>query len=319
MRTLWGLAAAVSLVAVAGCGGGAVEGTPTTTERDEPITSAVLGDARTLDPCSLVSADAFTEHGDARRVARNSLDHCRVAVTVERENVLVDYGLLRPNPAEGERSLATMPGEVRLVATSAEGRRPCTLDVVLADDTRIEVRTDAQRPESTMTSETVCAVARTAAEGMHATLSAGGVEHWEPPTNSLARLSACGLLSAGEVADLVGTSTEVTLYPAEHQCTWGTEGGGEPNAQLDFTVGPTLTRDDGEQETIAGRETAVHLAQTGSVSACTLTTEQGPFAAAVDGEVELAVVRVLLTDGDADACEPGRRLAEAAWEKLPAR
>lgn len=318
MRKHWGIGATL-LVALAGCGGGTVEGTPESDGGDEPISSAVLGDARTLDPCSLVAPEGFASHGDARRVARESLDHCRVAVAVDRENVIVDYGLLLPEDAEGERPVTTLAGDVRVVATSAEGTRPCTLRVVLADETRIEVKADAQRSGSAMPSETVCAVARTAAEGIHTSLSSGAVEHWEPPTTSLARLSACGLLPAGEVADLVGTSSEVTLYPAEHQCTWGTPGGEQPNAQLDFTVGPKPDFANADRETVAGRDTMVHLAQTDSLSVCTLTTEHGPFAEAVDGEVELAVVRVLLTDGEADPCEHGIDLAEAAWEKLPAR
>ncbi|OQO92276.1 hypothetical protein B1813_08600 [Saccharomonospora piscinae] len=319
MRRHWGFAAALLAAVVAGCGGSAVEGSPVPDgERPEPITVAALGDPRTLDPCSLAGLAAFAEHGGARPLARVSLDHCRMAVTVGSENVVVDFGMLSPPRQRAERGLATLPGEVRLVATSAQGRLPCSLDVVLADDVRVEVSADAQRSDSTLDSETVCAVARSAADGIHATLASGQAGHWEPPTHSLARLSACGLLPTDEVAAIVGTSSRVTLYPAEHQCTWGTPGGERPNAQLDFTVGPELGSRDGDEESLAGRDTVVHLARTDSVSVCTLSTEQGPFAEAIDGEREIAVVRVLLPGGGAEPCEAGRALAEAAWEKLPA-
>lgn len=325
MRIRWGtlLALPVLLAVLAACGqpvaGEAVDGQ----QAARPLDSSALGDLRTLDPCGLPAPGTFAAHGTAHQLARESFDECRFAVTVGSENVVVDLGMLRPAAAlsEGGRTVATLPGRSRVVRTSADGDLPCESHLLLADDIAVSVVADVQLARSELDTGTVCGIARAAAEGIHRTVSAGQVRHWDPPGDSLARLSACALLADRDVAGRMGAATaEVTLFPAEHQCTWSVAGGEGTNAQLDLVVRKPLDSSAGSIERIGGRRTLVELTETQTVRVCTLSTEHAPFAQAVEDEREFAVVRVLFTaDAGKDPCAAGRELATVAWPKLPAR
>ncbi|NIJ10908.1 hypothetical protein FHU38_001252 [Saccharomonospora amisosensis] len=324
MRIRWGtlLALPLLLAVLAACDHPVVGEAVGVREAGQPLNSSALGDLRTLDPCGLPAPGTFAAYGAAHQLARESFDECRFAVTVGSENVVVYLGMLRPAAAlpEGGRTVAALPGRTRVVRTSADGDLPCESHLLLEDNIAVSVVADAQLSESELDFGTVCGIARAGAEGIHQTMSSGQVRHWNPPANSFARLSACALLAAPDVAARVEASTaDVTLYPAEHQCTWGVAGGEHSNAQLDLVVGKPLDPSAGSVENIGGRRTLVELTETQTVRVCTLFTEHAPFADAVEDERELAVVRVLHpADTGKDPCSTGRELAGAAWPKLPA-
>ncbi|WP_199432761.1 hypothetical protein [Qaidamihabitans albus] len=213
--------------------------------------------------------------------------------------------------------MRTLPRGLRVLQTSDSAEMPCELEVLLADEMAISVLARPQNSDSELGVEQLCVVAHAGADGIARTLRAGEVEHWEPPHNSLVRLSACALLPPGVVAAKAGVAAgDVTLYPAEHQCTWGSLGGEEPNVQLDFV---TAVQPPGDMaEDIAGRPSSVREATTSSVATCTVSTEQIEFARAVGGEREFAVVRLLFPASmGGEPCPVARELAEIAWGKLP--
>lgn len=324
----WGGPAALLLVALAGCGSVTTAGEATHRGDGTPLTLAALGEVRTLDPCGLADATAFAEHGDARPIRREWLDDCSYAVTIGDANARVDLGLVRtaedmPDEDETRRvsTLGRGAGILRVTDGEDDAESPtCELQLVLSDGAGIEVRTGELDSGSDLGQVTLCAVARTGAEAVYRTLDAGEVTHWDPPADSLARVPACSLLAAADVAERIGVAPgETTRLPGEHQCLWGRPGGDSPNAQLDFVLGELSDYQvgGGATETIRGRKTLVLGSATESVNGCTLVTEHADFARAVRGERELAAVRVLSTDPKGKPCETGRALARRAWPKLP--
>ncbi|MEU3269887.1 hypothetical protein ABZ639_03520 [Saccharomonospora sp. NPDC006951] len=316
-RTVCGLSL-IAVLTLAGCGR-SVDGAPADDER-EPLTSAALGDPRTIDPCSLIAPKAFEEHGPTHPMPRKWLDNCRTAVTVGSENVEVSSGMLRPAAAipESQELVSAQPGDARIVRVPSGGAT-CELHVVLTDGIGIEVSARPQQYDSVLEDDKVCAIAEAGARGMVTTLSSGEIRHWKPAHNSLARVSACGPLPAAEVAKMVDASpSDVTLYPAEHQCTWGVGEGETSNVQLDFILGPELDPRDGTMEDIGGRSSLVIPTDTENLRVCNISTEHIEFPDAVEGEREIALVRVLhLTETGKDPCDTARQVAGTAWPRLP--
>ncbi|ASR35989.1 hypothetical protein BAY61_14370 [Prauserella marina] len=306
------------MLTLAGCGR-SVEGAPSG-EDGAALTSAALGDPRTIDPCSLIAPNAFAEHGPAHALPRQWLDNCRTAVTVGSENVEVSSGMLRPAAAisESQELVSARPGDARIVRVPSNGTT-CELHVVLADGVGIEVSARPQQSDSGLAGDKVCAIAEAGARGMVTTLESGEVRHWKPAHNSLARVSACGPLPSAQVAKMVAASpSDVTLYPAEHQCTWGVSEGETSNVQLDFILGPALDPRDGTVEDIGGRSSLVVPTDTENLRVCNIYTEHIEFPDAVEGEREIALVRVLhLTETGKDPCDTARQVAGMAWPRLP--
>ncbi|GAB3478206.1 hypothetical protein [Amycolatopsis cihanbeyliensis] len=310
------------LVALGGCAG-EVPGSAVPDPAEQPLTVDSFGDLRTLDPCGLAQPAAFAAHGQARPLSRLSFDECLVAVTIGQDNVEVEYGLLRQLSAlpEQGREIGTLSRGMRVVQTDSDERR-CERHLVLADDVAISVFAQRQGADAELSAEQICAVAKAGVDAIFETVQTGNAPHWEPPHNSLARLSACSALPTDEVLGLLGrTSREVTLFPAEHQCIWGLPGGETPNAQLDFVVSAEETSSgDASVEQIAGRSTTVDPTGTDELRVCTISTEHIEFAQAIEGEREYAVIRTLFPSATGtDPCEVGSKLAEMAWPTLPPR
>ncbi|WP_216215494.1 hypothetical protein [Amycolatopsis aidingensis] len=320
-------AAAVLAVGVLGVLGGCagdVTGSAVPEPEEQPLTVASFGDLRTLDPCGLARPAAFAAHGQARPLPRRSFDECLVAVTIGQDNVEVEYGLLRQLAAlpDQGREIGTLSRGVRVLETASD-ERSCERHLVLADDIAISVFAQRQEPDAEVSAEQICAVAKAGVDAIFETVQAGSAPHWDPPHNSLARLSACSALPTDEVLGLLGRASaeEVTLFPAEHQCIWGLPGGETPNAQLDFVVSAEQgATDDAAVERIAGRSTTVDPTGTDTLRVCTIRTEHIEFSQAIEGEREYAVVRTLFpAETGTDPCEVGRKLAELAWPALPPR
>ncbi|MCT2587819.1 hypothetical protein [Actinophytocola gossypii] len=318
------LACLVALV-LTGCSTG-VAGSPAGEQRASgPLTAEnAFGDLRRIDPCSLTGPFAFEEHGEARMPAKVTMDECLVTVDVDGDEVVVELGLLQHVDAlpSGREEVAALDGNASIVRVPTQVTSNCVMALVFADDVAVSTTAEPELVD-TVPKETLCALARAGAEGIAEAARTNLVRHWEPPTNSLARVSACGLLPPDQVANLLGIEPErVNLYPSEHQCRWGVPGGSTPTAKLDFEVGA----DPGKvgvahrtpAEDIAGRGTWLVPTDTSNITVCTVVTEHIPFALQ-EGEREYAVIRVAApTTTGADACGIGRELATVAWTKLPA-
>lgn len=318
----------VAGLVVTGCSAG-VSGTPASRQDTTgPFTAQrAFGDPRTVDPCSLTGPFAFQEHGQAQMPAKVTMDECHVTVLVgeggDANKVTVELGLLRhvDTLPSGQRELRALPGNAAIVEVPTQITGSCVVALRLADDIAVSATAEAELVD-TVPSTTLCALARSGAEGIAEVARTNRVRHWEPPHNSLARQSACGLLPADDVASLLGITERVSLYPAEHQCRWGRSGGASATVKVDFPVGS----DEGVAgvpggtpvEELGGRPTWVSQAGTGDIDTCTLVTQHIAFAPQ-RGEVEFAALRVAVpTSEGKDPCAIGRQLTDYAWPRLPA-
>lgn len=288
------------------------------------LTADALGDLRTINPCSLTGPFAFDEYGKAKMPADPTMDECRITVTIDDENAVIELGLLQHVDAlpSGRRDVRQLTRGATIVEVPTQVSGACSMALLLADDTAMSAIATAELVD-TVAQETLCTLAQAGAEGIFHAVGNNLVRHWEPANNSLARVSACGLLPADKVATLLGiTGDRVSLYPAEHQCRWGRTGGDTPTVKVDFPVGnsPNVAGvpDRSPSEPIAGRTTWVDAIGTSDLQVCTVVTEHIPFGLGRDLR-EYAALRVSVpaTTGK-DACAIGRDLAASAWAQLPA-
>lgn len=319
------LALLAGALTVAGCS--TVPGTAVPDERmSEPMTSAAFGDLRTIDPCTLTDTALFAEHGEARHLARTWMDSCQLVVHLgEGDNITLDIGLMQQVELlpSGHQEVRELPRDTAILEIPTQLSDACVMALLLADD--IAVRADAQPVElDESLRDAACELARTAVEGIFDIAHAGKVGHWEPPMNSLARQSACGLLPPEEVARLLGiTADVVTLYPAEHQCRWGRTGGDTATAKLDFPVGKDreaagISEGYDVEEEIGGRHSWIAEIGAGAIEVCNVATEHIEYALGEQNEREYVVLRISVpTTLGKDACTVARELAALAWPRLP--
>ncbi|MQA63461.1 MAG: hypothetical protein GEU86_18690 [Actinophytocola sp.] len=299
-----------------------------------------LGDLRTLDWCESVEPAAFGEFGEPRPITQNSLDSCRITVTIGAENVTVNVGKLsKADELAIEDELVALSGDARVVETTPASGSGCGTAVVFADG--IAAQSVAVPPSGdSRTAGQACDIARTGAEAIFDAVESGQIAHWEPPGPSLARLPACGILSDAKVSRLLNIEAgSMRLTPGEHHCEWGPARGTPPMAALDFeAAGESATGAGATGKTIGGRWSIVTPTTTGDVAICSVTTEHIPYANGTGGEHERAAIRVMLRIGEVtmdanrmqnseegkpdegegeQACGVARKLAAQAWPRLP--
>jgi hypothetical protein len=301
-----------------------VEGAPNDDGRaTDRLTADELGDLRTIDPCSLTGPFAFDDYGEAKLPADPTMDECQITVTVDGEDAVVELGLLQHVDAlpSGQEEVRQLTRGAMLVEVPTQIGGACSMALLLSDNTAMTATATAEVLD-TVPQETLCTLAGAGAEGIFRAVDDDLVRHWEPAHNSLARVSACGLLPADDVATELGiTGDRVSLYPAEHQCRWGRTGGDTPTVKLDFPVGDSPSdvgvSDRSATEPVAGRPTWVIPTSTSDLVVCTVITEHIPFGLGRNLR-EYAVVRVSVPASTGkDACAIGRDLAASAWAQLP--
>ncbi|MGH3759650.1 hypothetical protein [Actinophytocola sp.] len=311
-------------LALTGCST-SVEGAPKDDGRPTGrLTAEELGDLRTINPCSLTGPFAFEEYGEAQLPAEPTMDACLITVTIDDEDAIIELGQLQHVDAlpSGRQDVRQLTRGATVAEVPTQIRGACSMALLLADDTAMSATATAKLVD-TVPQETLCTLAQAGAEGIFHAVGNNLVRHWEPAHNSLARVSACGLLPADKVATQLGiTSDRVSLYPAEHQCRWGRPGGDTATLKLDFPVGhsPNVAgvSDRTRGEPVAGRPTWVVANSTSELLVCTVATEHIPFGLGRDLR-EYAVLRVSVpASSGKDACAIGRDLAATAWTQLPA-
>lgn len=322
------LAAVAACVFVAGCTSD-VSGTPSSNEDDvaqnrEPLTSELAFEhISAVDPCSLTDAAAYDDFGEAELPGTPAMDDCTVVVSTEAGGTSVRLGPLQPVDllAADRREVADLSRDVTIMQASTSSGSVCTMALVFADDVALVSAAQADVPD-TVSGTTLCAMAESAARRAFDLVDDGKAGYWEPSESSLARVSACELLDAEQVAGQLGiTSDVVTSYPALHQCRWGRTGGDTATAKVDFPVGATRSdvgvAESAAGEVIAGRETWVSNTEAGEIMVCDAITEQGEFGLG-EGLREYAAVRVVVpVTAGKDPCAIVRTLAASAWANLP--
>lgn len=312
-----GVCALAAVLVLAGCTTG-TEGHPAPAD-EPPLTSSVLGEPTSVDPCSLTGPAAFEGVGTARMPGMPTLDDCRVTVAVDGGHAYVWVGLLRDE--------TLLPGDQEPLAEPGRGTTierlggTCDAALVLADGLALGAWAEpafASRPDG----DTLCRLTEAALQGAYQVLAGGRVRHWTPPVSSLAVLEACDVLSHDVVSTELGmASAAESPYPAGHRCRWGDPDGDPPLAELEFPVGVSPDAvgvpDGARGEQVSGRTTWLVPLTHPDMKACVAITEQGAFGLGT-GTLEYAALRVIKGPRrDDDACAHARELARQAWAGLP--
>ncbi len=314
-----GLCVAGVVLVLAGCST-RVGGRPVGSDAPaEALNIDMFDDLSTVDPCSLTGPAAFEEYGIATMPGKPTFDECAVKVATDEGRVTVRLGEWQTEDAlpEGRSVVATLDDGTSIVHVG----RDCDMALVLGDGG--VVLTSVEASGTVVPSDDVlCGLTQGAARGVHDVAAGGRVEHWDDlPRNSFGRVAACEVLDDEEVAAAIGdTSARSYVYPAGHQCRWGSAGGETPTAKLDFPVVETPqdagVPDSAALEPIGGRQSWVVDTTTESLTVCTVLTEHIDFRPGL-GTKEYAALRVAIPTGGVDACTAARTLAGKAWQDLP--
>ncbi|GAA0533605.1 hypothetical protein GCM10011581_07000 [Saccharopolyspora subtropica] len=299
---------------VAGCtpGGGSA---PARTGGPAGSSAALLGDLRTVDPCTLTDPAALEGAENAGTV---SLDYCLLHVRVgEGSLVQLAVGELVPVDPAQQGAPVVQRGALRIVQ-DAPLPGHCTRQIVFTDGIALQVSADLLVGDP---AAGLCAIAQSGADTAAAAIEQHRVGHRAFPPNSLALVDPCSMLDLSAVRQLPGLEQAgPKRSPARHQCLWGELSAESPRVQLLHTAGdpPQVLHGAAVEETIAGRRTVVSVVGGDpQVPLCSAETGHVPFGAK-PGQVEVAQLVVSMPgESGIDACEYARGLAQAAWPNLP--
>ncbi|RCW45210.1 hypothetical protein DFQ14_103176 [Halopolyspora algeriensis] len=311
------------VVLAVGCAGGvrSVPGPGRGSAPEPHLSSAVLGDVRTVDPCTLTDPATLQRFGQVRNAGTVSLDYCLLHVRMSGRTLLqLAVGELRKvDPAEVTRGVpVTRRGALRIVH-SAPLPGHCTRQILFSDGIAMQVSADLLAGDPT---SGLCRVAEAGARTAVDTIAAERVGHrWFPP-DSLALIDPCTVVDTAVVQRVPGLKgARPRSSPGRHQCQWGPNKAGHPRVRMVHTAGdpPRVSRGAAVAERIAGRRTVVGIVGGNPrTPLCMAETAHIPFEAAGTGQVEVAMLVVAIPGSDGiRACEFARGLAERIWPRLP--
>ncbi|KAA5832728.1 hypothetical protein ABT337_12805 [Saccharopolyspora hirsuta] len=300
---------------VAGCTPGGAPHAPAAPQQDGTA-RAVLGDLRTVDPCTLTDPAALQAFGSAENAGTVSLDYCLLHVKLANGS-LVQLAVGELGQAPDRPGDPVVPrGSLRIVQ-NAPLPGHCTRQVLFADDVALRVSADLLVGDP---ASGLCGIAEAGADAAAAALEQHRVGHRDFPADSLALVDPCDVLDSAAVQQVPGLEeAQGQPSPAGHQCSWGEQVADSPRVQLTHTAGepPRVLHGAAVEETIAGRRTVVSVVGGDpQLPLCSAETGHLPFGAAGQVEVAQLVVAVPGMTG-IDACEFARGLAGQAWPHLP--
>lgn len=324
--------ALVALLAVAGCGQRvAGEGVPDPTQIEPLPASTAFGDFPTVDPCTYTEVAAF--HDQSAHVMEVTLDSCEYRLDIKDAPVKVVVGPLRytedflgEHPEErslgrGVKLLRSPKAEFGTAMLLGQDALPrCVKHVTFPDGVAVSLVAVTLSTKGGPGEEELCELMTSAARGVYAAAVKGTVQHWEPPKDSAARLAACSLLSADEIADALGVpEVDEVNSPSELRCDWGISSNSTPSVSLDL-MSYVKVLDQNKKIKIAGRASRQVSASFHDVGFCAVAVKLRPLALEVDGakrdEMARLVVRVP-PSVKKKPCAVGEKLAARAWRGLP--
>jgi hypothetical protein len=289
------------------------------------LSSAVLGDLHTLDPCSLVPPKGLTgPTGVAFRTSPVAeLDTC---VLVGDRGKAADVVRVGPLTRETVAAGGTDVGKGLVVSLPETRNGSCTVDVQFPDLVDLAVTadstsTDPDDPADGQQDDGLCDEAAAIARAAARVVLAGGVRHRAAQPGTFAALDVCAavtpaLRTAAHLDDPVQHQ-----YPQGHRCDW-TPGQAilvqdrvslviATDLGVDFQVPGTTT------EVIDGRTTYVDQEPGGGTfPTCVLSTPETAPTDAVH-PVVVAELRVTPTQATETPCALGRTDAAVLWTALP--
>lgn len=301
------------LLVLVGCSG---DPAPNTPEPPQHTVPAVFGDARTVDPCSLVDPAALSRFGQVEPAGTVSLDYCLLHARAGQAQAQLAVGSLASGPGANPGDPVVRRGSWRIAQeTPLPGH--CSRRVLFDDGVFLRVDADllggGPAPQ-------LCGMAQTAAEGVVDALDPHKITHRSVPPNSLAFVDPCAVLNTADVQQVPGlerASPQPT--PAGHQCQWGRQEAGAPRVRMTNTAGdpPRVTRGTAVEQDIGGHRTVLDVVGGDpAVPLCTAETAHVPLGP--PGQTEVAQLLVALPGSSGiDACEFARGLAQRGWPHLP--
>ncbi|GAA4529334.1 hypothetical protein GCM10023192_15580 [Amycolatopsis samaneae] len=273
-----------------------------------------MGDARTADPCALVSTASMARFGRVTlSLDSGNFDRCDLLVRPREKPVGgVELNLATGPPERNPSLLSRQAGSVEVLSAPADGNH-CVRLLGLPDGNRVELtgkKYDPAGPEP-------CALADGATDYAVEVLNRGPVpRRAAPPATSLASADACGLLEAGALSSVPGIDA---LHPeagfGNWRCRWTSTTEHSGGVDLFFDRNQPLTADDGQPVRLAGRAGFVKP-QFDGPDDCTVRVQHRPYQDTNgDPMVELVVVKVFGSWPEAQRCAMASTLAAAL--KLP--
>ncbi|WP_406688914.1 DUF3558 family protein [Saccharopolyspora sp. ID03-671] len=279
---------------------------------------AMLGDLRTLDPCTLTDTEALQRFGAVSNAGTVSLDYCLLHVKPD-DGTLVQLavGELAGPDSSRPGDPVVQRGALR-IAQNAPVPGHCTRQVRFGDGVSLQVSADLLGGEP---GAGLCGIADAGAESVADAVQQGRAGHRDYPPNSLALVDPCTVLDTAAVNQVPGLE-EARPRPAVggHQCSWGEQSADSPRVQLQHTAGepPRILHGAAVEEQVDGRPTVLSVVGGDPrVPLCSAETPHIPFGT-VAGQVEVAQL-VVAVPGETgpDACAYARGLARLAWPSLP--
>jgi hypothetical protein len=305
---------------VAGCTPGAAPPSQTVGQQvDAGTASAVLGDLRTVDPCTLTDPAAFRAFGPTENAGTVSLDYCLLHVRLNDGSLVqVRVGELTAANPDWPGDPVIRRGPLRIVQ-NAPLPGHCTRQVLFADDIAMQVSADLLAGDP---GAGLCAIAQSGADAAATTLEQHRVGHRLFAANSLALVDPCTLLDSATVRQVPGLEdAQPQPSPARHQCTWGAQAVDSARVQFRHTAGepPKVLHGAAVEESIDDRRTVLSIVGGDPrVPLCSAETGHIPFGDPAAGQVEVALLVVAVPGMTGiDACEFARGLAGRAWPNLP--
>ena len=282
--------------------------------------AATIGDARTADPCGLISAADFRTFGPAILAAEyGNFDRCDVLVSTrtgeDLGDVSVELDTEWPSAESGDRRTRT--GRVIVNAHPSGDPDECDRALLLPDRNAVYVTAKRAGPGGSMD---FCRAAGIATAKAARVLNQGPVPRRvaAPDARSLARARACELLPGTEIAQVPGLDG-ATAEPGfgDWRCSW-TARHGVPEVDLTFDRGnPLQAGEDGKAARVAGRSAFVQAGDDGP-DTCVIAVVQRRYEHS-DGEPaeELVNLEVRGPGSMTERCGQAQTLATAAMNRLP--
>ncbi|SFS38466.1 DUF3558 family protein [Saccharopolyspora flava] len=279
---------------------------------------AMLGDLRTLDPCTLADTAALQRFGAVSNAGIVSLDYCLLHLKPD-DRTLIQLAVGELTGPDSDRpGDPVVPQGALNIVQNAPVPGHCTRRVRFGDGVSLQVSADLLAGEP---GAGLCGIADAGAEAVAGAVQQGRAGHRDFPPNSLALVDPCAVLDTAAVNQVPGLE-EARPRPSVggHQCSWGEQSADAPRVQLQHTAGepPRILHGAAVEEPVDGRRTVLSVVGGDpQVPLCSAETGHIPFGT-VAGQVEVAQLVVAVPgETGTDACAYARGLARLAWPNLP--
>ncbi|KPI06883.1 serine/threonine protein kinase [Actinobacteria bacterium OK074] len=281
-------------------------------------TPGTIGDARTADPCGLMSTASLELFGDVELDPNyDTFDRCDVVLNNSggKANVDVMVNFSRDTAQLGESKRVERDGGLLIGYYSLEGDH-CRRTIATADKKSIEIMAKKLYPDT----PDVCAMADAATDHAVAVLKRGAVPRRTSTfdANSLAHVDACKLLDTTAVTKAVGVDAD-NVYPGfgNWTCDWESDDG-LTGMQVQFSRDNDLGDDDDDKPvTIAGIPSYVEKHGADKYPSCDVLTPHRTFKnSAGDETIELFDLNVYGKQPVNTLCTKGETLAATVVKNI---